>query len=218
MDTNNEQELIEEWRTKRLGKVTASSFGKLVKKGKDGFKLSTGKVAEGLMYKIAWERLLLDGNLSNGLGRLEVTAKAIEHGNDYEGAAILRYQEVTGNEVDYVNKFIEDGEFLGGTPDGYIGDDGIIEVKCPWNGGNHLYTLLERKLYNDEHMYQIQGYLMLTGRKWCHFATYDPDLNESVNLAWIDIERDETIINGIKEVMQEVIKKIKSINEHKLLK
>lgn len=205
----DEEELL----TVRLGRVTGSEFGKLVVKSKDrkGYILSTGKAAKDLIYKVAWERLLKAGNISNGLGRLNVSSKPMEHGEDYEGEAILKYMEVTGLEVDYHQKFIELDDFIGGTPDGYIGQDGLIEVKCPWNGGNHLESMLTGEIYNQDYVYQIQGYLWITGRKWCDFVTYDPDLTDKLQINIIRVERDETIIQGIREVMEQVKEKIKEI-------
>lgn len=210
----------DEWKKDRLGMITGSVFGKLVCKTKDrkGYMLSKGATAENLIYKIAWERLLKNGNISNGLGRLNVSSREMEHGNDYEGAAILAYSERTGNEVDYHQRFVQKDDFIGGTPDGYIGKDGIIEVKAPWNGGNHLKSILTGEIYNSDYIYQIQGYLWVTNRKWCDFVTYDPDLIEELQINIIRVDRDETIIEGIKLVMEEVKEKIKSILNNEKLK
>lgn len=208
------------WRKQRLGMVTGSNFGKLVVQSKDrkSFTLSKGKTAIDLIYKIAWERLLKSGNISNGLGRLSISSRMTEHGNDYEGEAILKYMERTGNKVDYAQRFIKMDDFIGGTPDGFIGDDGLIEVKCPWNGGNHLQSLLSGKIYNSDYEYQIQGYLWVTGRKWCDFITYDPDLIESLQLNIIRVERDDDMIQGISDVMDMVKGKIEQIISNEKLK
>ena len=146
-----EQQDPDEWQVQRLGKITGSNFGKLIKKdGKKGYKLSDSITAKNLIYKIAWERLLKEGNISNGLGRLNISSQSMNHGNDYEGQAILKYEEVTGNKVQYVQNFVQKDEWVGGTPDAYIGEDGLIEVKCPFNGGNHLQSMLEQVVYNPE--------------------------------------------------------------------
>jgi len=207
----------EQWRKERLGKVTGSQLGKLIVKDRktNGYKLSTGKVASDLLYKIAWERFLITE--SEGLNRLNVSSQAMSHGNDYELSAIQKFTEVTEIKVEPTEyKFINKGEFFGGTPDGFIGDDGLIECKCPWNGGNHLKTLLTGEIYNDDHFYQIQGYLFLTDREYCYYVTYDPDLPEGLNLSYNIIQRDEevisaieSIINECKEVIQELINKAK---------
>lgn len=215
-----ENEEISDWQISRLGMITGSNFGKLVVKSKDrkSYTLSTGSTADGLIYKIAWERLLKSGNISNGLGRVNVSSKEMEHGNDYEGQAIMKYSELTGNEVVYTQSFVSYDDWIGGTPDGFIGDDGIIEVKCPWNGGNHLKSLLTGEIYNSDYLYQIQGYLWITGRKWCDFVTYDPDLIDGLQMNIIRIQRDEEMIEGIQSVMELVKEKIQEIINHKKLK
>lgn len=202
------------------GRITGSDFGKLVVKTRDkkGYTMSTGKVAEGLIWRTAWERMLMEGNISNGLGRMSFTSKEVEHGNDYEQEAIQKYMKVTGIDVDYHQKFIEYDSYIGGTPDGYIGEEGLIEVKCPWNGGNHLRSLCEGTIYNDEYLYQIQGYLWMTGRSWCDFVTYDPDLIESLQINIIRVYRDEVVIEGISGVMEQVKEKIIQIMSHPKLR
>lgn len=209
-----------DWHIERLGKVTGSTFGTLIVKTADrkGYKLSAGKTAETLIYKIAWERLLLSGDISNGLGRLNVSSREMQHGNDFEGAAIAKYEEEKQIEVKRGDSFIKKSEWIGGTPDGFIGDDGLIEVKCPFNGGNHLKSLLTGEIYNKDYLFQIQGYLWITGRKWCDFVTYDPDLIEGLQLNVIRIDRDEEIIKAIETIMNEVIEKIKGIINNEKLK
>ncbi len=203
-----------EWLRKRAGKVTASNFANFIKKDKNGgYKLSDGKVAEDLIYKIAWERFVINGNIADAFNRVSISSKATEHGIENEGAAVYRYQQVTGTQVDYINRFVQIGEWIGGTPDGYIGEDGIIEVKCPFNGGNHLRSLLTKEVYNTDYIYQIQGYLWLTKRKWCDFISYDPDMPQPLDIAIIRVERDETIIEALQQVIGEVVEKIKSLEQ-----
>ncbi len=208
-----------EWLQDRLGMITGSNFGKLIVKSKDrkNYMLSTGKVAGDLIYKIAWERLLKSGNISNGLGRLSISSKSMQHGEDYEGEAIHKYMEETGFEVDYTQRFVAYDDFIGGTPDGYIGDKGIIEVKCPFNGGNHLKSMLTNTIYNPEYIYQIQGYLWVTKRDWCDFVTYDPDLIDGLQINIIRVKRDEDIIKGISDVMDIVKEKIREIIDNEKL-
>ena len=218
IDINDNDET--EWKKDRLGMITGSNFGKLIVKSRDkkSYVLSGGATAAGLIYKIAWERLLKNGNISNGLGRLSISSKAMQHGNDFEGQAILKYMEVTGRQVEYAQKFIKLDDFIGGTPDGFIGKDGLIEVKCPFNGGNHLKSLLTGEIYNPEFVYQIQGYLWVTGRKWCDFITFDPDLIEELQINIIRVERDDQLIEAIKLIMEEVKEKIREIINNEKLK
>lgn len=218
--SDNQQDEETEWLTERLGMITGSNFGKLVVKSKDkkSYALSSSKTAQDLIYKIAWERLLKSGNISNGLGRLNVSSRHMQHGNDYEGEAIVKYMEEKNIKVESAQKFIKLNEFIGGTPDGFIGDDGLIEVKCPFNGGNHLKSLLTGKIYNTDYIYQIQGYLWVTNRKWCDFVTYDPDLIEGLQLNVIRVKRDDELIKAIELIMEQVKAKINEIINNEKLK
>lgn len=199
------------WRKERLGKVTGSQLGKLVVKDKSkGYKLSTGKVASDLLYKIAWERFLITE--SEGMNRLNVSSQSMSHGNDYELSGIEKFTEVTGISVEPSGqKFKTKGEFFGGTPDGFTEDGGIIEVKAPWNGGNHLKTLLTGEIYNDDHFYQIQGYLYLTDLEFCWYVTFDPDLPEGLNISINKIERDEEVISAIESIVEECRKIVEEL-------
>lgn len=215
MNQNNLDNTLEkekEWMQERMGKVTASNFPEFVKKGKDGeYFLSDSETAKNLIYKIAWERLVIDENMSEAMERLDINSKSIQHGNDYEGAAIPRYEEETGLEVQYINRYNSYTEDIGGTPDGYVGEDGMIEAKCPFNGGNHLRTLLTGEIYNKKYIYQIQGNLMITKRKWCDFITYDPDMPKGLDISINRIERDELMIKGIELVINQVADQVREI-------
>lgn len=211
------QDHQDDWQIERLGKTSPSTWGKLVKKDRSGgYILSTGKVAKDLIYKIAWERLLksvLDGQkISNGLSRISFNSKPTDHGNDYEGEAVLKYIEKTGNKVNLTAyRYHEVNDYLGGTPDGFVGDDGLIEVKCPWNGGNHLQTLLEGEVYNQEYIYQMQGYMWICDKQWCDFVTYDPAMPDGLDIAVVRVMRNDDVISGIRMVIDQVIEKIKKL-------
>jgi len=202
----------ESWRIKRLGNVTASQFATFVKQDKaGGYILSQGEMAKNLIYKIAWERLVLSHNLGDALERLEVDSKSIQHGNMYEGAAVKRYEEFTGIEIDYINRYNAYTEDIGGTPDGYVNKDGLVEVKVPYNGGNHLRHFLTHEMYNKDHLIQVQGYLMITKRKWCDYVTYDADMPKGLDIAVTRIDRDEIIIKGIELVIDKVVNELNKI-------
>lgn len=208
-----------EWKKERMGNITGSNFGKLVVKDpKGGYMLSTNKTAENLIYRIAWERLLKSGNTSNGLGRLEINSRETNYGSEWEEHARVLYEQTTGNKVISDNRYFAKDEFIGGTPDGFVGEDGIIEIKCPYNGGNHLKSMLTGTIYNSEYIYQIHGYLWITNRKWCDFVTYDPDMPEALQLSILRVERDEVIISGIKKVLEMVKERIKEILANEKLK
>lgn len=84
----------------------------------------------------------------------------------------------------------------GGSPDGLIGSDGILELKCPKNSAIHLARFLEG--VPDEYIPQCQGNLWVTGRQWCDFVSYDPRMPESHRLFVRRLERDEEMIERIE--------------------
>lgn len=181
-----------EWLQKRLGKLTSSKYEVMMQKGKGS---RFGTMALNYIYEKVAELLTNAPHL--------VTSQAMEWGNTMEAEAIQKYEEKMGLVV-VPSDFINFGEFAGGTPDGLVSDDGIIEVKCPFNPSNHTETLITNEV-PDKHMMQIQGNLMATGRTWCDFISYDPRIqNESLRLFIKRVYRDEEIIKEIQDRIEEV--------------
>ena len=97
-------------------------------------------------------------------------------------------------------------KWVGGSPDGFVGDDGMVEFKCP-TSGTHIKTLLGAEC---EHRAQIQGLLWVTGRQWCDFVSYDPRLPEGLQLYIQRIERDP---DYIAELAGNVIQFLSEVDE-----
>jgi hypothetical protein len=139
----------------------------------------------------------------------EISTPEMRHGLTYEFEAIQAYEQATGHTIIVPEDRITAQEFafVSGLPDGLVGADGIIEVKCP-NLRNHLDNLMEGAQI-AQYMYQMQGYLWLTGRKWCDFVSYHPaeaygfngeviaTCPEHLQLSIQRVERDEEIIASI---------------------
>ena len=98
---------------------------------------------------------------------------ATEYGTFNEAGALVEYQMETGNKVDAAG-FVTLGDWLGASPDGYIGDDGLIEIKCPF--GKRKENPPQFKSIDDQpHYYaQIQVQLYVTERNWCDFYQWSP--------------------------------------------
>lgn len=170
------------------GKITPSGFADMMTKGKSDI---FGKTAIAYANRIILERI--------GVEVPEVFAKALDHGNEWEEYAITEYEKQTGSFVEPTS-VIEHPElnFVAGTPDGLVGEDGMIEVKCPFNPANHLENLKSGAQIED-YKYQIQGYLWITGRKWCDFVSYDPRFPEQFRLFVRRVHRDQVLIDAIKD-------------------
>jgi len=117
-----------------------------------------------------------------------LTCPAVQHGRTYEAAAIKAYEKQEHAVVKKCGLFVNPLYcFLGASPDGLIGDEGLIEVKCPFAARNNpisiedidRFSFLEAKpdrrigLKRSHNYYQqIQGQLGITKRKYCHFIVF----------------------------------------------
>lgn len=178
------------WQADRLGKVTGSPVLKVYKKLKNG-KYSAER--EKYKYEKIAERL-------TGVPTSGGTSKAMLRGIDMEVTARERYQRTTNLPV------IETGfiphpliGMAGVSPDGLVGEDGLVEIKCP-NSATMIEVLLTD--YVDEAYFaQMQWAMAVTGRQWCDYVVFDDRLPESMQLYVRRIERDDELI---KEVEREV--------------
>ena len=202
MDGRNIYQGTPEWFNDRLFHFTSSELYKLLTEPRSKQDQEAGKpsmtMAEYIFEKLAED---LTGRYDDSLD-----TKALRWGETYEADARLVYETVTGNSVDLCG-FIEWSKIFGGSPDGLVGDDGIIEIKCPYSTANHVrYLLLENQYelngLKPEYYTQIQGNLLVTGRKWCDFISYDPRcVRAEFALKILRVDRDEEFIKRIKDAL-----------------
>ena len=88
---------------------------------------------------------------------------------------------------------------IGCSPDGLIGDDGLLELKCFYSGAKFIHAYRFGLVVPPEHVPQVQGQLWVTGRKWSVFAIFDPRVRASGldPLLWIRVERDDDYIDNV---------------------
>lgn len=159
-----------------------------------------GKTVMRICYRAALERLeVRDLDEQFDISGL----RALEWGNEMEPLAIRAYEAHTFLSVHSPQKFVcLPGRMVGGTPDGLVGIDGVIEVKCP-NSDNHLLNLTMTGQESD-YLYQMQGYLWLTGRQWCDFVSFDPRFPDPLQLHVSRVERDDDVIAALNERCREM--------------
>lgn len=176
----------EAWFAARLGKVTASRVADVIAKTKSGPSASRANYAAELIV----ERLT--GQRSEGF-----SSAAMQWGTDNEPAAREAYEFVTGTWVDQIG-FINHPRIAdsGASPDGLIGTDGMLEIKCP-NTATHLDTLTSGKPAG-KYITQMQWQMACADRSWCDFASYDPRLPEELRLFVTRIERDDDLIASLE--------------------
>lgn len=185
------EQQTEEWFSQRLGKVTASRVADIIAKTKSGYSTSRANY----MAELICERL------TGSRGDSYMNA-AMAWGTATEPQARSAYEAATGQLVEAVG-FVPHPTILeaGASPDGLIGDDGLVEIKCP-NTSTHIDTLLGKSV-PSKYITQIQWQLACTGRKWCDFVSYDPRMPENMQMFLFRVPRnDETIAELVKEVVQ----------------
>lgn len=188
-----------EWHEIRRGKFTASVVSKLL----------MGKSTQGYsdaIYKVAMERL--SGKIPEGYSNA-----AMLRGIEMEPMAREAYEVETLTLVEEVG-FIEANEWVGCSPDGLVGDDGMIQIKCPAYN-THIGYLINDEVPKDYYL-QMQMEMLVAGRKWNDFVSFHPDLPmyvKRVNLDKATCDKIETEIEIAKQKVEEIIKKIQQWQE-----
>lgn len=185
------------WFQIRRGKVTASRIADVMAKTKTGY----GAGRKNYMAQLVIERLT--GKVADSF-----TNAAMQWGTETEPFARESYEIQTGNIVEEV-AFVEVPEMLAGaSPDGLVGDDGLLEIKCP-NSATHIATLLSGNI-DKKYILQMQWQMFATDRQWCDFVSYDPRLPENLQYFCKRVERDADLIS---EILREVELFLKETDE-----
>lgn len=193
-----------EWHALRLGKVTASRVADVVAKTKTGW----GASRANYMAELIAERL-------TGETAEKFTNAAMQWGTEKEPDARAAYEFFRDAAVVEV-AFVDHPAIAltGASPDGLVGDDGLVEIKCP-NTATHLDTLLSQTI-PAKYVTQMLWQMACTGRKWCDFVSYDPRLPESMSLFVKRVERDDqAIVDLEKDVsgfLDELADKLSKLN------
>ena len=193
-----------EWHAIRLGKVTASRVADVVAKTKSGW----GASRANYMAELIAERL-------TGEPAERFTNAAMQWGTDHEPDARAAYEffrDACVTEVGFVDHLTI--AMTGASPDGLVGDDGLVEIKCP-NTATHLDTLLSQTV-PAKYVTQMLWQMEVTGRKWCDFVSFDPRLPESMSMFVKRVERDDKRIaelrSAVIEFLDEVEQKLIALN------
>ena len=187
-----------EWFASRLGKVTASRVADIVAKTKSGYSTSRANY----MAQLVVERL-------TGVKFETFTNAAMEWGTQTEPLARAAYEVKNGVMVDETG--LVDHPTIpmsGASPDGLVGDDGLIEIKCP-NTATHIDTMLSGEA-DKRYICQMQWQLAVTGRAWNDFVSFDPRMPDNLQLFIKRVERDDELI---KELEAEVVKFLAEVDE-----
>jgi hypothetical protein len=169
----------EQWDRLRIGRFTASEIHKLMTEPRSKAAKENGELSETaknyIMVKVA-ETL-------SGRKNPDSYAYPIVYGKETEPEAIEYFIERTGFNYEKIG-FIAFSDHAGGSPDGLVNGNEILEIKCPWSIATQVDYLMLTDQYDlkrmfPEYYWQCQANLLFTDTKLCHFVTYDPRYEES---------------------------------------
>ena len=176
-----------DWFLARTGKVTASRVKDVMAKLKNG---KPAAERDRYLWELVAERL-------TGQATRHFQNGAMSHGVEYEINARIEFEFRTGQSVQEIGFCIhrELNDF-GCSPDGLVGDYGLVEIKCPFNSAVHLQTLIAGEM-PAEHMPQVQAQMSVMGREWCDFVSFDPRMPDPFNCFITRVNRDEQYIDAM---------------------
>lgn len=199
VDTKLFEQGSELWKMARLGRVTASNIADVMSKGKKGE--ATGRYN----YKMRLVAERLTGNAQESY-----TNAAMAWGVEQEPFAAMAYDVSRGTMTEKTGFWIHPTiNWLGASPDRLVGEDGLLEIKCP-NTTTHLTNIFEDKV-PSEYVKQIQCQLWVTDRKWCDFVSFDPRVGKRNELYVCRMERDEEMIKTMEEEVLQFLLEVDSL-------
>jgi putative phage-type endonuclease len=187
------------WLMARLGLVTASRISDVVARTKSGYSASRANY----LAQLVAERL-------TGEPTETFSSTAMQWGVDHEADARAAYEFFT-------DQTVEDGGFVphpaiamsGASPDGLVGEDGLVEIKCP-NTATHLEYLMDSSV-PGKYVAQMQWQMACTGRDWCDFVSFDPRLPPQLSLHVRRLARDEAHIATLEGEVRGFIEELNGI-------
>lgn len=180
----------DEWHQARLGLVTASRIQDVMAKGRGGAPSATRAT---YMGQLIAERL-------TGEPTEMFHNAAMQHGTDTEPQARAAYTMATGNMVEEVgfvpHPHVPDS---GASPDGLVGDDGLVEIKCP-KTKTHIENL-KSDTAPTAYIKQMQWQMACTGRQWCDFVSFDARMPHNMRIKIVRVDRDEKLIEEMVDAV-----------------
>jgi len=198
MEIKNVEQGTSEWFNARKGKMTASHATAIGNNGKGLDTYITEIMSE---YYSSAER----EQFSN---------EHTDRGNEYEATARGIYEFENDVTVEQVG-FIEYDEYTGCSPDGLVGEEGGIEIKCVSDSKYFRFLLNGESEIDNGHIWQIQMNLLITGRKWWDLVMYNPNFKRStcVYRTTPDEEKFEALKKGLEKGKAKILEIKKQIDE-----
>ncbi len=180
-----------EWFELRRGIPTASQFCKII----------TSRGCESRQAE-AYLKALLAELADEAYAGSFIGSYWTERGIDLEGEAIRYYERVTDTRTIKVGFITDRSRTMGCSPDRLVGSDGLLEVKCPAPHTHEEY--LRRQRIDMRYYPQVQGQLLITGRSWVDFFSYDPDQPHFL----VRVFRDEPYIATLRQLLNKFAREL----------
>jgi predicted phage-related endonuclease len=157
------------------------------------------------MYDVAVTRL-------TGLMPDRYVSKAMEYGIEYEPLARAAYEKRFDVDVKEVGFAIHPKiDWFGASPDGLVGNDGVLEIKCP-NSATHLSYLMDGVVPED-YLPQMKAEMLCAERQWCDFVSFDPRMPKHLRLFVRRLERDEPMLRQLEEEVEKFLNELEVLME-----
>jgi hypothetical protein len=206
--TLNLEQGSSEWLEARAGLATASRFKDILAKTTKG---EYTKKREDYKLEVLAERY--------GQTVERYVSRDMQIGSETEELARAEYALHSDGKITEVGLFVHPTLKAGASPDGLVNDEGLIEIKCR-KIANHVHTLKTGQV-PDEFQDQIFGQLWLTGRKWCDYVSYVPELPSNAQLFIKRVYRDEKRIQNleteVRKFLTELDQEMKFVEGWKLV-
>lgn len=190
----------DEWFAARLGKVTASKVKDVMAKGRGGAPSAT---RQNYMMQLLCERLT--GRREEGF-----TSAAMQRGTDLEPIARSAY-EVDKGVMTAETGLIDHPTIAGfaASPDGIIGSDGLLEIKCP-NTAQHI-AVIQSRAHDSAYEWQMLAQMACSGREWVDFVSFDDRLPEELQYACFRFQRDEKRIREMEAEVKHFLEELAAL-------
>jgi len=184
------EQRTDDWFQARLTYPTCSCFDRIVTT-----KGEPSKQRVGYMYQLAGE--IITGEREQGYQSADML-----RGVELEPEARLVYAMENDVEVEQVGFILHESGLYGGSCDGLVNSDGIIEIKCP-KATTHI-EYLEKGKMPTTYFQQVQGYLLVYGREWCDFFSYYPKMKHFQIRVYPNVEFQEKLHSEIVAFCEEL--------------
>jgi putative phage-type endonuclease len=189
-----------EWLASRVGLVTASKVKDVMTKG-------GGATRRNYMMQLLCERL------TGVPGGPDLSRNpAVQRGNEQEPFARMAYEIDKGVITEETGLVLHPGiEGFGASPDGLVGEHGLIEIKCPGTA-NHV-AVIQSQRHDPQYEWQMLAQMACTGRDWVDFVSFDDRLPEPLQYVCCRFERDDTRIRAMENEIRAFLEELAELEQ-----